>query len=105
MTRSFAIGLCALLLWLPAMAHLSAASADECDQNCALELRLAGEILPLGELIVMSGVIGMGEVLEANLIFRDNTWLYAFRLLNTAENRVFPVMINARTGAIVATGA
>lgn len=83
------------------LAPASRAPAQQCAQACALALRQSGDILPLGEIVVISGVIGMGEVLDTQLYQRNDTWLYGFRMLNQADNQVFRVIVDAKTGAII----
>lgn len=89
------------LFLIPATAGLSASAAQECDQNCALQLVRAGDVLPLGKLLIESGVSTRGEILQANLFERSGKWFYGFRLLNKADNNVFAVFIDAATGSVV----
>lgn len=89
-----------LLFWVPATPTL-AQSCDPSNRDCVLQLVDLGTILPLGELVVVSGVMERGEILDAQVFERNGNWFYAFRVLDTANNNVLPIIIDATTGGVV----
>ena len=97
MKRKFAIVFTLLSgLWLAL--HLSTGTAS--DHGKALELREAGEILPLEVIINKAKAVQAGQMLEAELEKEDGRLVYEIELLGD-DNQYYELYLDAKTGELL----
>jgi len=87
-TRRFVLAL--------ALAAGSASAGDDIDQDDALELRQAGEILPLERILEFAGQHVQGRLIKAELEREDGRLIYELEYLDGGE--VWEVSFDAATG-------
>ena len=70
------------------------------DQDRVLELRLAGEVMPLEQILKISRQYQQGSILEVELEQEWNTIIYELKIL-ADDGQVWELKVDAKSGAII----
>ena len=99
LSRRWPAGLAAALL-LTGLALPGARAGDKHDHERARAAMLAGEVMPLPELLARLQRTHPGQVLELELEREHGRWLYEVRLLQ-ANGQLVKLELDARSGAVL----
>jgi len=79
-----------------------ARAEDETDSARARAARERGEIRPLAGILTAVEEHYEGRVIETELEYRDDSWIYEFKLL-PPTGRIFKVRVDAASGRMLET--
>ena len=83
-----------------ALPGLAAMASERDDHRRAREAVLAGEAMPLPELLERVARTHPGQVLELELEREDGRWIYEVKLIDE-RNRVHELELDAASGAVL----
>lgn len=85
---------------LPALADSNAGRERDHDHDRARAALLAGEVLPLGQILERVQRLHPGHMLEVELEREDGRWIYEIKLLQ-ASGGLLELEVDARNGSVL----